>query len=108
MKTKTWYVYILECRNKSLYTGITNDIQRRLGEHAKGKGSKYTRAFGIKRLLYKERHATKSSALKREFEIKNLARKNKLIIIKGKCPFARSKGGGSFDSIVTAEKLVNN
>ncbi len=76
-----WYVYILECRNGSLYTGVTNDLERRLEAHRSGRGARYTRAFGVKRLARVERKRTKSSALKREAAIKRLDRQDKLTLI---------------------------
>lgn len=76
-----YFVYILQCRDKSLYTGITTDIMRRFLEHKAGTASHYTRARGAKKMLYSERHPTRSSALKREAAIKKLPRKNKLTLI---------------------------
>jgi len=77
----TWIVYILECNDKSLYTGITNDLERRLGEHGKGTGAKYTKTRRPVRLRYTEAYGTKSDALKREAAIKSLTRTNKLALI---------------------------
>jgi putative endonuclease len=80
-----WFVYIVKCRNKSLYTGITNDIDRRLKAHNSGRGGSYTKAFGPVRLVWKERKKNKSYALKREIQIKNLKRAEKEVLIgKGK------------------------
>ncbi|MCB4791363.1 MAG: GIY-YIG nuclease family protein [Elusimicrobia bacterium] len=79
-----WHVYILECKNLSLYTGITDNLKRRIKQHKEGKGSKYTRSFGVKKLLYEEKHPTKSSALKREAEIKSFEREEKLALINRK------------------------
>ena len=79
----TWHVYILECGDGSLYTGITNDIERRIAQHRSGKGAKYTRTRGVKKLLYTVALVSRSEALKREHEIKRLTRKEKLRIIKG-------------------------
>ena len=76
-----WYVYILECSDRSLYTGITNDIQSRLSKHISKKGAKYTRSHKAKRLVHTEEFRTKSDALKREREIKSLKRKQKLELI---------------------------
>lgn len=77
----TWYVYILECKDQSLYTGITDNLKRRFEEHKSGKGSKFTRAFKVNKLLYSEPCASKSEALKREAQIKSLPRKKKLAFI---------------------------
>lgn len=77
-----WFVYIVECSNKSLYTGITDDINRRIREHNSRKGSRYTRAFGPVKLLWQEPHPHRSSASKREAEIKCWPRPKKLTLIK--------------------------
>lgn len=76
-----WYVYILECKNQSLYTGITNDLERRLEEHKSGKGGKFTRAFKASKLLYSKVYASKNKALKREAQIKSWPRKKKQMLI---------------------------
>ena len=77
-----WNVYILECKNKSLYTGITNNLNRRLKEHKQGKGGHYTRSFGANKLIYHETYTTKQQALKREAQIKSWTRKKKQALIK--------------------------
>ncbi len=79
--SKNWYVYILECGDKSYYTGITTDIQKRLETHISGKGAKYTRGRGPLTLLYIEELSNKSEALKREYAIKQLSRKKKTELI---------------------------
>ena len=73
-----WIVYILECADNTLYTGITNDMENRLAKHAKGTGAKYTRGRAPFKIIYTEHHRTKGRALKREAEIKSLSRKQKL------------------------------
>jgi putative endonuclease len=73
----------LECRDSSLYTGITNNLPRRLKEHRQGKGGAYTRSFGVKRLIYHEQYFDKSQALKREAQIKKWPRSKKQDLIKG-------------------------
>ena len=78
---KEWTVYILQCRDGTLYTGITDDLQRRLRAHQEGKGAKYTRGRGPLVLKYREIHPDKSSALRREHELKQLRREEKLAII---------------------------
>lgn len=75
-----WTVYILECADKTLYTGITNDMGRRLEKHAKGTGAKYTRGRGPFKVFYTETHRTKGRALKREAGIKSLDRRQKLAL----------------------------
>lgn len=76
-----WYVYILRCKNSDLYTGITQDISRRLEEHNNGKGGKFTKDLGVKELLYTEPYKTKFEALKRERQIKGWTRRKKLALI---------------------------
>jgi putative endonuclease len=76
-----WIVYILECSDNSLYTGITNDLERRLEEHGTGRGAKYTKHRSPLRVRYAEYQRTKSAALTREAAIKSLARSEKLALI---------------------------
>ncbi len=76
-----YFVYLLECANGSIYTGITTDVARRFEEHKKGIGARYTRAKGAKKLLYSELHPTRSRALKRESEIKGWRRAKKLDLV---------------------------
>jgi putative endonuclease len=76
-----WIVYILECSDNSLYTGITNDLERRLEEHRTGRGAKYTKYRGPLRIQYTEYRRTKSAAHTREAAIKSLARSEKLALI---------------------------
>ena len=78
---KQWTVYILECSDGTLYTGITDDLQRRLKAHMEGKGAKYTRGRGPLKLRYRETAADKSAALKRECAIKRLRKCEKLKLI---------------------------
>jgi putative endonuclease len=75
-----WVCYLLECADGSLYTGISNDLPRRLGQHARGIASKYTRARLPVRLRWSERQRDRSAALKREAEIKGLPRARKLAL----------------------------
>ncbi len=76
-----YFVYILQCRDKSLYTGITTDVDRRFKEHKEGIGSHYTKAHGAQKIVYKESCKDRSSASKRESEIKKLSRQMKLNLI---------------------------
>jgi len=73
-------VYIVRCNDRSLYTGITSDVQRRVLEHNSGTGSKYTRARSPVTLAFVEQADNRSDALKREFQIKGLSRKSKLLL----------------------------
>jgi predicted GIY-YIG superfamily endonuclease len=76
-----WLVYILECSDNSLYTGITNNLERRLEEHRAGRGAKYTKHRSPLRVRYTELRRNKSAALTREAAIKSLARSEKLALI---------------------------
>ena len=75
---KQWYVYLLECKDGSFYTGVTNDIDSRMKSHADGKGSKYVHKKGFKKLLRTKLCKNKSDACKCEYEIKRLPRNEKL------------------------------
>jgi len=76
-----YFVYILKCADKSLYTGITTNIKRRFAEHKEGKGGRYTRAKRAVKIVHTEEHPNKSSALKREAQIKRWPRQKKLELI---------------------------
>jgi predicted GIY-YIG superfamily endonuclease len=76
-----WTVYMLKCRDGSLYTGITNDLPRRLAAHAGGRGSRFVRSRLPFIVVRTEKKATRSGALKREAEIKGLDRKGKLALL---------------------------
>jgi len=77
----TWMVYILECADNSLYTGITNDLQRRLAAHENGTGAKYTRGRAPFVVLYQEPCSSRSDATKRELVIKGLSKTAKRALI---------------------------
>jgi|TARA_B110000914_G_scaffold198128_1_gene188328 putative endonuclease len=80
---KEWYVYIVQCSDKSLYTGITVDIDRRVLEHnTSNKGAKYTRPRRPVQLVYSEAYEDRSSASKRESAIKKLNRVEKLALLR--------------------------
>jgi putative endonuclease len=76
-----YFVYILECSDHSLYTGITTDLKRRFDEHKAGRGGHYTASHPPVKLRYYEKKRTRGSALKREARIKKLSRKEKLNLI---------------------------
>ena len=78
---KQWLVYILQCGDGTLYTGITDDLPRRLEMHRAGKGAKYTRGRAPLTLVYQEGAASYSEALKREYSIKQFSRAEKLKLI---------------------------
>lgn len=75
-------VYILKCGDGSLYTGYTNDLTHRIKMHEEGKGAKYTRGRGPFKVVYLEKFDTKEEAMKKEYEIKQLTRKGKLLLIR--------------------------
>lgn len=77
-----YFVYILKCKDGTYYTGYTNDIEKRLRAHNEGKGAKYTRCRVPVELLYSESYELKGSALKREYAIKKLTRKQKEALIR--------------------------
>lgn len=74
---KNWIVYILRCKDNSLYTGITKDLDRRVGDHNSGKGAKYTRAKGPCALVWSKKGFTESKAKIEEHRIKKLSKKEK-------------------------------
>lgn len=76
-----YWVYILLCGDNTLYTGITTDVERRFKEHQNGVGAKYTRGRSPLRVVYREACPDKSSALRREYAIKQLPRAKKLELI---------------------------
>lgn len=78
---KKWYVYMLRCGDGTLYTGIAADVQARLAQHRAGKGAKYTRGRTPLELVYTEECADKSTALKRELQIKKLSRPEKMQLV---------------------------
>ena len=77
-----WFVYILECSDGSFYTGITNNLGRRLDQHGKGVGSKYTRGRLPVILLYSEESIDRANAARREAQIKKLTRLEKIGLTK--------------------------
>ena len=76
------YVYILSCSDNTLYTGWTNDLERRINVHSSGKGAKYTRGRLPVKLVYFEKFNDKKLAMKREYARKRLSREEKLKLIK--------------------------
>lgn len=77
-----YWVYILRCKDGTLYTGITDDVEKRLALHQSGKGAKYTRGRAPLVLEYKEECLNRSEALKKEAAIKKLPRSVKLLLVK--------------------------
>ena len=78
------YTYILKCNDNTLYTGWTNNLEKRLESHNAGKGAKYTKPRLPVELVYYESFETKQEAMKREYEIKKLKRKQKEELIQSK------------------------
>jgi putative endonuclease len=78
-----WFIYILLCSDGSYYTGISNDVKQRFLDHVKGKGGAYTRSHKPVKLIYTEKCADKSSALKREIQIKKWRKAKKEALVKG-------------------------
>lgn len=79
-----FFVYLLECRDGSLYCGYTTDVTKRIEAHNAGKGAKYTTKRRPVKLAYVESHDTKSSALKREYAIKQLSRLEKWDLVRSR------------------------
>lgn len=77
------FIYILECSDGTLYTGYTNDLDKRLAAHNAGKGAKYTRVRLPVRRVYEEYFDSKSAAMQREYAIKKLSRPQKIKLIQG-------------------------
>ncbi|MDP3013327.1 MAG: GIY-YIG nuclease family protein [Candidatus Subteraquimicrobiales bacterium] len=77
-----YFVYLIQCEDKSIYTGITSDLERRFNQHKRKKGGAYTQSHTVEKILYTEKFKTKSEALKRESEIKGWRREKKLNLIK--------------------------
>jgi putative endonuclease len=80
---REWYFYIVKCRDGSFYSGITNNIEHRIKEHNKGTGAKYTSGRRPVKLIYSEKHATVSAAMKRESQVKNWSRTKKERLVVG-------------------------
>ena len=76
-----WYVYMLRCSDRTLYTGITNDLSARIRAHNAGTGAKYTRGRGPVELVYSEELPSHGDALRREYAIKQLKTEQKLALI---------------------------
>jgi len=78
MQDGDWYVYLLECKNGSYYTGVTNDVEKRMKVHASGKGSKYVARYGFSHLIATKKCENKSDACKCEYWIKKLSKHEKV------------------------------
>ena len=78
-----YWVYVIECADDSFYTGYTTDVERRVREHDRGEGAKYTRGRTPVELVHTERFDSKSAAMSREYEIKQLSRRQKEQLVEG-------------------------
>ncbi|RRJ83861.1 GIY-YIG nuclease family protein [Aestuariirhabdus litorea] len=76
-----WFLYVILCSDRSLYTGITTDIERRFSEHARGRGARFFRGRQPLRVVYRETHNDRASASRREYQIKQLSRQQKLALV---------------------------
>jgi len=81
---EAWSVYIIECRDGRLYTGISNNVDRRVANHNNGRGCRFTRSRYPVKLVYQQECGTKSTARRRELEIQGFTRSKKLELIKNK------------------------
>lgn len=77
-----WYTYLILCKDNSIYTGITNDLEGRFETHKEGRGGHYTQSHKVVELLYSEKFEVKGEALRRETQIKGWRREKKLNLIK--------------------------
>lgn len=75
---KNWYIYLVKCSDGSFYTGITNDVSKRMKSHASGKGSKYIRSRGFEKVLFIKECESRSEALKKEYFVKQLKQEQKI------------------------------
>ncbi|MFN0078051.1 MAG: GIY-YIG nuclease family protein [Prosthecobacter sp.] len=81
---KKWCLYVLRCKDGTLYCGITNDLERRIAQHNAGKGARYTRGRGPVKLLRSWPQQSQSAALKAEFAFKRLTRRAKDVLLASK------------------------
>lgn len=82
MSPLSWHVYMIRCKDDTLYTGISTDVERRFQDHASGRGAKYFRSHQPERIVYLESGHSRSSASKREMEIKGFTRAEKIALTK--------------------------
>jgi putative endonuclease len=84
VRSRTWIVYLLRCRDGTLYAGATNDLRRRVAAHQAGRGAAYTRSRRPVRVVYSERQPDRGAALRREAALKRLTRAAKLALVRGR------------------------
>lgn len=87
-----WYVYIVQCADRSLYTGVATDVVARVATHNAGKGAKYTRGRRPVRLVFQEWAGTRGAALRREIAIKRLAAAAKRALVRSAAPRLGGRG----------------
>ena len=80
-----WFVYILKCKDGTLYTGSTNNLEKRFRTHKDGKGAKYTKSHKPQRIVFSKKYGNKILAQRKEREIKNWTRKEKINLIEAHC-----------------------
>lgn len=80
-KSSGWFVYMVRCSDRSLYTGVTTDAKRRIAEHNEGRGARYTRSRGPVALVYLETVPDRGAALRREHEIKRMTAAGKKALV---------------------------
>lgn len=100
--SEPWYIYLLECCDGSIYTGITADLQRRYGEHSRGEGARYTRSFPPTRMLAAWRCADRSQASRAEHRLRSLSSSDKRRVA---CTGDISQAISATAERVTAEEL---
>lgn len=89
-KTEPWFIYILECADQSLYTGITNNLERRFKAHTAGRASRFTRTRRPVIIRYRESCKSRTQALIREYAVKSLPKKKKLLLIESSLASSQS------------------
>ena len=82
VQTEQWWVYVLRCRDDSLYCGITKDLERRIGQHNAGKGARYTKGRGPVAVLHSWTVPAREAALRQEYAFKALSRRKKIALLK--------------------------
>ncbi len=101
----SWSLYIAECADGTYYTGIAKDVEKRIETHNSGKGSKYTAAHGPVRLIFQEPQGDYSTALRREYQVKNVSKARKIRLIGGEpLPPPDEKGKMTFQKVKKQKK----
>ena len=80
---KLWFVYIIECSDGRFYTGVTGNVKKRFPRHKSGQGGRFTKMFGVEKMLYREKFYSLGDALKREAQLKGWTKRKKLALIRG-------------------------